>query len=116
MGMFDKLRFWKKGSDDILSGPPLGLHEAGDMGLAPMGAQQPEQRIDDLGGFGTPQRPSAFQDMRQYQQSPQQSDLSSQKLDVISGKLDIIKASLDNLNQRLERLEKLAGDDKKGRW
>ncbi len=120
MGLFDKLMFWKKGeNDDILGARPTGLEQPTGLDLGPMGPQQPsgyaEPRLGDIGGYGSPQQPQAFQDMRQQQQ-PQQADLTSQKLDVISGKIDIVKACLDNLNQRLEKLEKIAEAGRKGQW
>ena len=122
MGVLDKFKFWKReSSDDLLGGPPVGLGQPTGLDLSPMpgagpGSDPVDPTLNNIGGFGAPQQPAAFQDNTQYQQQDQHSDILSQKLEVISGKLDLIKAGMDSLNQRLEKIENIANEGRKGRW
>lgn len=110
MGIFDKLKFWKKHEKEFSeptappgeSGKDLGMPELGPMPKAPEDPRFAEQDV------------APPPHMRDYQptQPPEQMQQSPQ-LEIINSKLDAIKAILSALEQRLANLERSSKYEKK---
>ncbi|MCP3686439.1 MAG: hypothetical protein GY861_27695 [bacterium] len=102
MGLFDKVKFWKRGDD-------LGLKDNVALG---QGSAMPR---DELGLHGMDQQ-SPFG--MQQQQMPTMDSMDSTRayaankdMEVISAKLDALKAAIESLNQRLANMERMMGGD-----
>ena len=104
MGVFGKLRFWKKHDDEEDEQQPgYGAEDEGEdvkTQVPPWSKgyeeryPQRQERFERFGGEWQPQQPQ-----QQFQQS--------------SGSHEVIIAKLDSLNQRLANLERYAADDER---
>lgn len=103
MGMFDKLKFWKKDDDfdlDSLASKEMGL------GKDPF-APTPDPLNQPTPGF---QEKSPFDELDKRNQDmalpkPPAPASSAREMELISSKLDTIKAILESLDQRVARME-----------
>ena len=121
MGLFDKLKFWKK--DDLgadvppMEGlPPLpGEVKEPGFGDEHVGAGAAPPMMHGPGSF--PQSPEFKEPTPSFEPRMPQPAMQplrpqpSQDLDLVNAKLDAIKAILDNVNQRLANLERIARDE-----
>jgi len=123
MGIFNKLKFWKKDDDfdfDDLAQKEIGsdLPPQDDLGL---GAENEQRRLglDEKSPFPeTPTEQPSFETQqpsmeRQPRQQQPQLTTGNRDLELISSKLDTIKALLNSMDQRVANLEKAAGIEKK---
>lgn len=108
MGVFDKLKFWKK-NEPSFAPPQLG--DFGGEGPAPFEVPGPKEGItkpptmEPVGEptFGAPTlQPTGF-----AQPAPQAS------IELISAKLDTLKVMMENISARLARLEQMAEEASK---
>ena len=141
MGVFDKLKFWKKEepfpSHDLGKGTELGMGGFGSMdstaglggteplGGFPSGSETTEPSITITGrGFesGTGLRPSPLEEREGYARprpamlAPSQ-DMVSKDIEIVSAKLDSIRAGIESLSMRMSTLEQdLQRLIRKGGW
>jgi hypothetical protein len=133
MGIFDKLKFWKK--DDLgdlgLSTPPgmqgadlggmpgdstLGLGGTPGLGKAPdLGMPAEPEPVEIRGGLPPEPEPHARQAQYSYPQPAPSGDMLSKDMEVISSKLDALRATLDSINTRLSAMETNLRN-KRGGW
>lgn len=103
MGVFSKLKFWKK--EDEFDFDKAVEQEAGagkqEWGTeTPFGEERPAaEKLEELHGLGL----------------AKESGTLTRDLELISSKLDTVKALLNSLDQRVANLEKAAGVERKER-
>lgn len=125
MGIFDKLKFWKKEEDFDFSTPDLeppvfprqNAAEPSFEGDFPraQGVTEPSFNQDFQPRkprpssapefFESPSLPRSFQERQEFQPSVSAPASAEQKIELISSKLDTIKAQLETVLQRLDRME-----------
>ena len=120
MGIFDKLKFWKKEDDfdfdsltntgkDPFAGDDLGLNKpqeaAPSMG---MNEKSPFEQLDQhAAGMAGEPAPAPMP-----QASPSRGGGGGRDLELVNSKLDTIKALLNSIDQRVANLERASGVQK----
>ncbi len=116
MGVFGKLKFWKRGDDLALGDElamPKGAFSQDELGLQSHGLPQaPQMPLSEprMESFREP--PRAYS--QPYQQPPQYYG-ANRDLDLVVAKLDALRATLENINQRLANLERVAYGEEESR-
>ncbi len=142
MGVFDKLKFWKKEepfpSMDMGKGTELGMGQWGtndqtaglggteSLGPFPSASEttMPGMTITGKGyeGGGAGLRPSPLEEREGYarprpMQIPTGPDMMSKDIEIVSAKLDSIRSSIESLSMRMSTLEQdLQRLIRKGGW
>ncbi|PIN76837.1 hypothetical protein COV17_00745 [Candidatus Woesearchaeota archaeon CG10_big_fil_rev_8_21_14_0_10_36_11] len=117
MGIFTKLKFWKR--DDDFGFENIANKEFGESGLPPsddLGLDKKPMGTEETSPFDMPPqtepREVAFTPRPPFQQAAFTSS-PNRDLELLSSKLDTIKALLTSLDQRVANVERSMGGTKK---
>lgn len=111
MGVFGKLKFWKR-DDDLSLGNELAMPKSAfpqdELGLQSPGLPQtPQMPLSEPRMESFREAPRTYS--QPYPQQPQPQYYGANRdLDLVVAKLDALRATLENINQRLANLERVA--------